>query len=620
VVIIGRRAGVAVLCTVVSCVLAVDLRRSLESAPSFASLQAVAPSTTAWMERWMYGSLLGGLPVVGIGLVNFLEIHGLLSPSRPRRRSLPPYPFSPGRLEVVIGEIHAQDGSRSDNPGWLTLPELGLYTGILVVGAPGRGKTAGCLYPFLQQLLAVYAHEPERRLAGLVIDPKGNAIRDIHAMAAAVGRVGDLVPMTVHSARYNVIHRPELSASALAAVIGSLSANLSVGRPGEVFWEMTSRELAMQVIRLLRLQATAGLRKDPPTMVDLYRLASAPEAFARSVEELLRVERRLWPSPDQAELEALRYWVQNSLLPADERTRSNIAAQLSMLTSMFDDPALRHAFCPSLEEESFPGFDRLLEEGKVVVLSLPEEEVGKTVSSVVGTLVKLNFQGAVLRRLARADGANATVGRACFFLADEFDTVASAPADASFFSRCREARCVNAVAIQSYASLGAKMRREEVDRVLANLATKVWLGLEDAPTARAAAELCGREERIRSSRTVTEGSQHTSFSMLDGQQIREGQGSSSESVVWAWREEYVVPPIAFTQQRTYEAIAKAFDGATALPPWKVFLRRMWEDPNRSVFDRAASSARDREGLTAAVASTIRPDRGQKPTTVRTILC
>src|SRR5260370_4188314 len=252
---------------------------------------------------------------------------------------------------------------------------------------------------------------------------------------------------------------------------------------------MTARELAMQAIRLLRLQVAAGLRKAPPTMVDLYRLASAPGAFACGVDDLGRSAQRLGTKEDLAELEALRYWVRYSLLPADERTRSNIAAQLSMLTSMFDDPALRRAFCPSAEDETFPGFDHLLEEGRVVVLSLPEEEVGKTVSSVVGTLVKLNFQGAVLRRLARAEGANATVGRACFFLADEFDSVASAPADASFFSRCREPRCVNAVAVQSYASLAANMRREEVEGGLANVATKVWLGLEDAPTARAPAHL-----------------------------------------------------------------------------------------------------------------------------------
>ncbi len=114
---VGRRAGVAALSAALSCVLSLRLQRSLGEAASFSHLRLAAPSTAMCIERWMYGSLLAGLPVVGIGLVNFLEIHGLLSPARPRRRKLPPYPFSPGRLELIIGEIHAQNGSRSDDPG-----------------------------------------------------------------------------------------------------------------------------------------------------------------------------------------------------------------------------------------------------------------------------------------------------------------------------------------------------------------------------------------------------------------------------------------------------------------------------------------------------------------------
>ncbi len=99
--------------------------------------------------------------------------------------------------------------------------------------------------------------------------------------------------------------------------------------------------------------------------------------------------------------------------------------------------------------------------------------------------------------------------------------------------------------------------------------------------------------------------------MLDGQQIREGQGSSSESVVWTPREEYVVPPIAFTRQSAYEAIVKAFDGERALPPWKVYLRRMWEDPDVSAFERDATSPVVGQGLTAAVRSVCRTQQNTR---------
>ena len=115
--IVGRRAGAAALGATLSCVLSAQLQHALAQATAFSRLRSLAPLTATWIERWMYGSLVGGLPVVGVGLVNFLEIHGLLRPARPRRRKLGPFPFWPRRLELVVGEIHAQNGSRSDDPG-----------------------------------------------------------------------------------------------------------------------------------------------------------------------------------------------------------------------------------------------------------------------------------------------------------------------------------------------------------------------------------------------------------------------------------------------------------------------------------------------------------------------
>jgi hypothetical protein len=116
-VIVGRRAGAAAVGAALSCVLSVQLQHALAAATSFSRLRTLAPLTATCLERWMYGSLVGGLPVAGVGIVNFIEIHGLLRPARPRRRRLGPFPFWPRRLELVVGEIHAQNGSRSDDPG-----------------------------------------------------------------------------------------------------------------------------------------------------------------------------------------------------------------------------------------------------------------------------------------------------------------------------------------------------------------------------------------------------------------------------------------------------------------------------------------------------------------------
>ena len=94
-----------------------------------------------------------------------------------RRGTLPPWPASPEdeTPSLVIGELHHPVVPReSERPSWLVVPETGLYTGILIVGAVGSGKTSACMYPFAQQLLSWQADRPARRASALVLEVKGD--------------------------------------------------------------------------------------------------------------------------------------------------------------------------------------------------------------------------------------------------------------------------------------------------------------------------------------------------------------------------------------------------------------------------------------------------------------
>src|SRR5262245_55295606 len=67
-------------------------------------------------------------------------------------RPLPPYPEPERRrdLALVLGETHFPDrAGRAPEPRWLTIPERGLYTGIMILGAVGTGKTSACMYPYV---------------------------------------------------------------------------------------------------------------------------------------------------------------------------------------------------------------------------------------------------------------------------------------------------------------------------------------------------------------------------------------------------------------------------------------------------------------------------------------
>jgi hypothetical protein len=79
------------------------------------------------------------------------------------------------------------------------IPERGLYTGIVIVGAIGSGKTSACIYPYVEQLLAYRASDPEQKIAGLILDVKGDFCRHLRAILERHGRSGDYIEVSLNS-------------------------------------------------------------------------------------------------------------------------------------------------------------------------------------------------------------------------------------------------------------------------------------------------------------------------------------------------------------------------------------------------------------------------------------
>ena len=125
-----------------------------------------------------------------------------------RRGTLPPWPASPEdeAPTLVIGELHHPVVPReSERPSWLVVPETGLYTGVLIVGAVGSGKTTACMYPFAQQLLSWQADRPARRASALVLEVKGDFCHKYGSMIANIVPCGPIVFRK--ACYYNVIRR-----------------------------------------------------------------------------------------------------------------------------------------------------------------------------------------------------------------------------------------------------------------------------------------------------------------------------------------------------------------------------------------------------------------------------
>ena len=127
----------------------------------------------ALRDPWTYAALkasyhvmLFTTPYIGYSfLLSALYIFALRTTRRINPQPLPPYPAIQERNElyVVIGEIHhPRRFIPAENPYWLTIPARGLFTGTIIIGATGAGKTACSMYPCTEQLLGFKAERFRR--------------------------------------------------------------------------------------------------------------------------------------------------------------------------------------------------------------------------------------------------------------------------------------------------------------------------------------------------------------------------------------------------------------------------------------------------------------------------
>jgi hypothetical protein len=126
-------------------------------------------------------------------------------------------------LSLVIGEIHnPRTPVPAEKPQWLTIPERGLFTGTIIIGAVGSGKTSCCMYPFSDQLLGYRAADPQARSSGLVLEVKGDFCDKVKQILLRHGRLEDYIEISLDSEwAYNPLHN-DLDGYALAYGIASL--------------------------------------------------------------------------------------------------------------------------------------------------------------------------------------------------------------------------------------------------------------------------------------------------------------------------------------------------------------------------------------------------------------
>ena len=406
-----------------------------------------------------------------------------------RAHPLPQYPLPEHRPTptLVLGEAHfTSTPTRAPDPTWLTIPQRGLYTGVMILGAMGTGKTSACMYPYVNQLLRWRADDPERKLGGLVLEVKGDFCHQVRSMLAQAGRHDDYLEVGLDTGVcYNPLHN-DLDPYAVAYAVATLLNNL-FGKSKEPFWQQAYTDLLKFVISLRRI--TDGYT----TLAEVYRYIIEDDKIDKNIRTLkaqfgqpqemiaIRCEDyqgplrqlpwTLWTPdgvthvmhPYDAELdahlaghgipfevrtgdaaicadrrhrlEAIDRWFTNTWRKLDSKVKASIVEGVVVFLSLFDEnPAVYRAFCPPRavyadpakpgQPQPLPPLEDVLETGHVLGLNFPVA-LNPALARGLGVMLKLDFQRAVLQRIPKITAHPERSWRDLLFVADEYHAFAT---------------------------------------------------------------------------------------------------------------------------------------------------------------------------------------------------
>lgn len=328
------------------------------------------------------------------------------------------------------------------------------------------------------------------------------------------------------------------------------------------------------------------------------------ESVLHQVKDLDALPSGIRPIKDEEKREqfaAVRRWFHDDWMRIEARLRTSIVEGISFFLSLFDDnPVMKRVFCPPKEcfdavlnsdghlGQPLPPFSELIEQGKVVALNFPNS-ANPGLARMIGTLMKADFQRAVLARVPKMEANPSSYFRQVLFLCDEYHTFATVgesdpTGDEKFFSLSRQSKCIPIVATQSISSLRSTLSGEAWRTLLQTFRTKIFLTLSDDFTARVASDLCGRDEQLKVSYNFSENGQGARVSVFNGR-ATSSKTSLSASKNYNVQRDNIFETRAFSELKNAQAIVLAYDGLNPLPPSYCYLKPSYLDSSISYFDQ-----------------------------------
>jgi hypothetical protein len=306
------------------------------------------------------------------------------------------------------------------------------------------------------------------------------------------------------------------------------------------------------------------------------------------------------------QFEAVKRWFYEDWKRVEPRLRTSIVEGIAVFLSLFDDnTAVKRVFCPPKQAydplanhdgrfgKPLPPLSELLEQGAVLALNLPLA-TNPGLAKTIGTLLKQDFQRAVLNRIPRMEREPHRHWRELLFLCDEYHGFATVgendpSGDEKFFALSRQAKCIPIVATQSISSLRSALPGESWRTLLQTFRTKIFLALSDDFSARTASDLCGKEEQLKPNYTISETGQDARVSMLTGRAIAQ-RSTLTATKGYNVQRDFTFEPKVFSELKNAQAIVLAYDGFNPHPPSFCYLKPYYLDQNTSYFEQLAKGA------------------------------
>lgn len=461
-----------------------------------------------WLDLLSVGLLAAGFALVAIPLlqrthwINALHLRILLAQQAEHCNFKPITPRMARAALAALGgpAVHTKgDEVYAGGFGWRWDDFL---KSVLVLGQPGGGKTTTVFNAFLEWHFVRFVGPGA--FGALLLDIMGDYQGKIARLCDRYGRSSDLFVLDLEGdpmragqpdcAIINPLDNAHPPAEIAAAIVACFE---HVGmRTPDSYFQDAARTALTHGITLIREAASFGA---VPSIADLHWLLTelhqaidqgaadpASEGYKPTrYDSVLEAIAARYPRNTDVPvpvLDAINY-INSEFKPMPDRQRAGVIGSISQVLAELLAEPIKHF----VNGRSTISPQRIVDEGKILCVhaTLAANPRG---ARIVNTLIKRQFQNAVLRRRGKAIPS--------VFFCDEFHSLFSPgpTGDSQFFSMSRQCNHANFIACQNIELLNqAAKSKSDVAALIGNAATKIMLRNTDPETNEMASRLFGDE-------------------------------------------------------------------------------------------------------------------------------